>query len=279
MTWLDGFTRVDDVRGKGGGTFVNAAPCGVIHTTEGSNIDAALSVYRSKMVAPHCTVDPARRIRLQHIPLDRSAYALVNDNGGVETNRHGVRQVEIVGFAGQTHTWPDEWLEWLALEVIRPISVATGITGPGLRCYGEDAGWTLATPTARQRLSFDAWNRFGGWCGHQHVPENSHWDPGALDLPRIVQIAQQGEDDPMATLNDDQVEGLLAAVQEINGVGSAYGQPAIPSLRDRVQAEARTTRRMTLDVLEAVSAELGLDPVKVRARLKPETRAALDKVD
>ena len=279
MTWLDGFTRVDDVRGKGGGTFVNAAPCGVIHTTEGSNIDAALSVYRSKMVAPHCTVDPARRIRLQHLPLDRSAYALVNDNGGVETNRHGARQIEVVGFAGRMHDLPDDQLEWLATEVVRPISQAAGITGPGLECYGDGAGWILATPTARQRLSFDAWNRFGGWCGHQHVPENSHWDPGALDLPRIVQIAQQGEDDPMATLNDDQVEGLLAAVQEINGVGSAYGQPAIPSLRDRVQAEARTTRRMTLDVLEAVSAELGLDPVKVRARLKPETRAALDKVD
>ena len=189
MTWLDGFTRVDDVRGKGGGTFVNAAPCGVIHTTEGSNIDAALSVYRSKMVAPHCTVDPARRIRLQHLPLDRSAYALVNDNGGVETNRHGARQIEVVGFAGRMHDLPDDQLEWLATEVVRPVSQAVGITGPGLRCYGEGAGWVLATPSARQRMSAAQWTAFDGWCGHQHVPENSHWDPGALDLPRIVSLA------------------------------------------------------------------------------------------
>ena len=27
-------------------------------------------------------------------------------------------------------------------------------------------------------LSFEAWNAFTGWCAHQHVPENTHWDIG-----------------------------------------------------------------------------------------------------
>lgn len=45
-----------------------------------------------------------------------------------------------------------------------------------------------------------------------------------------------------------------------------------------VTAEVRADRRMTLDLVEAVSTEAGVDPIKVRARLKPETRAALDKV-
>ena len=43
--------------------------------------------------------------------------------------------------------------------------------------------------------------------------------------------------------------------------------------------EVRSDRRMTLDLIDAVSAEAGVNPAKVRARLRPETRAALDKVD
>lgn len=207
MTWLPGFTRDETIRGAGGGTFVPAAPCGVVHTTEGG-WESAMAVFRSRMVAPHVMVDPVTRRRAQFIPLDRSAYALVNDNGGVETNRHGARQIEVVGYADRTQDMPADQQEWLAVEVLRPISEAVGITGPGLECFGVDAGWVLATPTARQRMSFDAWNRFGGWCGHQHVPENSHWDPGALDLPAIVRIAQaQGG---FGTMTDDEIRQEFA---------------------------------------------------------------------
>ena len=30
------------------------------------------------------------------------------------------------------------------------------------------------------KLTIDEWNRFSGWCGHQHVPANDHPCPGAL---------------------------------------------------------------------------------------------------
>lgn len=264
--WLPGFTRDETIRGAGGGTFVPAAPCGVVHTTEGG-WESAMAVFRSRMTAPHVMIDPVTRRRAQFIPLDRSAYALVNDNGGVETNRHGPRQIEVVGYAGRMHDMPADQKEWFALEVIRPMSLAVGITGPGLECFGEDAGWVLASPTARQRMSFADWNQFNGWCGHQHVPENSHWDPGALDLPAIVQQAQ-GEDDVTREELDD-------ALVEADERAKARERVMV----DTVVAEIRTDRRMTLDLIEAVSVEAGADPVKVRARLKPETRAALDKVD
>lgn len=115
----------------------------------------------------------------------------------------------------------------------------------------------------------DPW---GPWTdGHRWEHHMSHF--------RAL-VARGGEDpDPMAALTDEQLEALLAAVQEINGVGAAFGQPARPPLRDLITAESRRTRRMTLDVIDAVSAEAGVDPAKVRARLKPETRQALDKVD
>jgi hypothetical protein len=43
--------------------------------------------------------------------------------------------------------------------------------------------------------------------------------------------------------------------------------------------EVKANRRMTLDVMDAVASVAGIDGAKVRAKLRPETRAALDKVD
>ena len=36
------------------------------------------------------------------------------------------------------------------------------------------------------RMGNQEWDQFGGVCGHQHVPENTHWDPGALDWAAVV---------------------------------------------------------------------------------------------
>jgi hypothetical protein len=36
------------------------------------------------------------------------------------------------------------------------------------------------------RMSPTEWDSFNGVCGHQHVPENTHWDPGAFDWTRLL---------------------------------------------------------------------------------------------
>ncbi|MBD9700618.1 peptidoglycan-binding protein [Streptomyces sp. ID01-12c] len=36
------------------------------------------------------------------------------------------------------------------------------------------------------------WNSFRGWCGHQHVPENDHGDPGSMDFGRVIELAKGG---------------------------------------------------------------------------------------
>ena len=41
-------------------------------------------------------------------------------------------------------------------------------------------------------MTNDEWNDFDGWCGHQHVPENEHWDPGKLDIGRLLRITRPG---------------------------------------------------------------------------------------
>ena len=79
--------------------------------------------------------------------------------------------------------------------------------------------------------------------------------------------ADQGEDD----VTRDELDDALVEADE-----RAKAREAV--IVDTIVAEIRADRRMTLDAIEAVSTEAGLDPAKVRARLKPETRAALDKV-
>lgn len=189
IEWLDGFEHID--AGPDGGTFVaNALGWrGVIHMTEGSSLDGAVSAYRSKGVPPHCTADVKAKRRAQHIPLSHSAYALKNLPGGVETNRVHCFQIEIVGFSAHSQELSAAELEWLGRFVFRPIVQALPIRQGHPPFVGQDAGYTIASAKAPQRLNFQQWLVFNGWCGHQHVPENDHWDPGKLDVEAIFKFA------------------------------------------------------------------------------------------
>lgn len=192
MTWLAGFDRIDAGRDGGSWARTDLPWRGVIHTTEGASIAGAVAAYRKNGTPPHFTVDPVRLERAQHIPLDRAAYALKNMPGGVETNRVPCIQIEIVGYAGQTHLWPAERLDWLGDQVLKPIMerVPIGVAHP--KFVGEEDG-TIARDDAPQRLSYAAWEKLNGWCGHQHVPENHHWDPGRIDLTRVLRAAVTGQ--------------------------------------------------------------------------------------
>ncbi|NIS66407.1 MAG: hypothetical protein GTO05_14860, partial [Gemmatimonadales bacterium] len=41
---------------------------------------------------------------------------------------------------------------------------------------------------AKQRMSDQQWEAFNGICGHEHVPNNTHWDPGAFDIASFVRL-------------------------------------------------------------------------------------------
>jgi hypothetical protein len=40
------------------------------------------------------------------------------------------------------------------------------------------------------RMGGTAWDAFGGVCGHMHVPENTHRDPGDIPIDLIIDIAK-----------------------------------------------------------------------------------------
>lgn len=190
MTWLPGFTRVPI--GSGGRPHGQPVTRICLHTTEGSSIGGAEAAYRARGVPPHVTYHPGDRVGHQHVRLDRAAESLwhVDDTG--------VLQVELVGFATAAPHWGDDWLSNIALDVIVPmlravptIPLRTDVTWlPYPDSYGRSPA----------RLTFDQWSRTFGIVGHSHAPAkprpwplsktNAHGDPGALNVPRIVDLAR-----------------------------------------------------------------------------------------
>jgi len=59
------------------------------------------------------------------------------------------------------------------------------------------------------RLSNAGWTAYKGWLGHQHVPGNTHGDPGLLDVPKLLKIAIGGPTPP----KPDIVEEVLEVVR------------------------------------------------------------------
>jgi hypothetical protein len=176
------------IAGEEAGTFTAGVPKRlVLHTTEGSSIAGAVAEYRKKRNCfPHFTVDAGKRQRAQHYPVDVSARALHKGKPGVQTNPWGAIQIEMVGFAKSSHLIPHAQLAWLATEVIGPILAAV----PSIKLHhpkfkGEGEG-LLAHVNAKQRMTPETWKAFDGICGHQHVPENDHWDPGRFPIDTVL---------------------------------------------------------------------------------------------
>lgn len=162
---------------------------GVLHTTEGSWA-GSLAVFRSRGTPTFMVGrDSASRLRLaQFMPLGEMALTLVDRSGGVRTNRLAIVQIEIVGFAQRDPWLPDEATTRLLAGLMRVCREQAGIP---LR-RGGDGSRSPATWTTR-----------AGWFGHSEVPENDHWDPGALQWERLFALAggAEREEDDLETFD------------------------------------------------------------------------------
>lgn len=177
--------------------------CGVLHTTEGTTLPG----YSGGATAPNYTAVPdfvARRLRwFAHFPDERSSRALMNLSGGVETNTANAVQVELVGTCApgtrdawrkvgrQFIYWPDppRWALRDLAHFIAYMHNRHGIPLDGPRDdrwkpYPESYG------SGGQRLTAREWREFKGWCGHQHVPENHHGDPGDFPFSTLMDLAK-----------------------------------------------------------------------------------------
>jgi hypothetical protein len=196
---LPGFTQVDlgaDVRG---GTYDETMhPKLGWHSTEGSSVAGARNAFKD--YPPHLCYDPKNRQREQYVALNRYAYSFYNG----EADDEFVIQLELVGFAGQMHLLSDEHCKRIYEDVVKPLEDAIGLPRvviPG-GFHGEGEGFTLASTESPIRISLATLRGFSGHLGHQHIPGDSHWDPGRLPIAKILSYAKPGST-PGSPLEDD----------------------------------------------------------------------------
>lgn len=194
VTWRSSCTRQNF--GHDAGAFTGGPPKLVLHSTETGTWPG----YQGGTVAPHETWlwrgKSGGFAKRQHVPHNLSAMAMKNTSGGVQTNRDGAHQIELIGscdasFAakyGYPHlpSLGDDFLHDLGVE-IRLVCAEVGIdlnVVSSWRSYPGSYGLR-----ASQRLSLSQWDAFGGILGHQHAAENDHGDPGDIDITRALALS------------------------------------------------------------------------------------------
>lgn len=182
-----------------------------VHTTEGMTWPS----YGGGETAPNYTGFPplagiSSGLWRAHFPDERSSRALRNLDGGVQTNTLNTVQLELIGtcdprhakswngegkkFAGKDYVyWPnasDEQLAWLA-DLVADMHRRHDLrlAAPAFQAY--PASYGARSGTNDVRFSFDQWRSFAGICGHQHVPENVHGDPGNINMAKVITFAKE----------------------------------------------------------------------------------------
>lgn len=168
---------------KDGGSYIGAKWKILLHTTEAKWFRPHPSNYYGHSSYPHFTIEPNGTV-WQHIPIDRAARATRNMSGGVQTNRANMIQIEICWKAAEAEQMPRELLDavaklskWIMSQVYVPAVAPDFVPYP--KSYGIRNGI---------RFNANTWYNFNGFLGHQHVPENTHGDPGRINIGYIFNI-------------------------------------------------------------------------------------------
>ncbi|MGA5822216.1 peptidoglycan-binding protein [Kitasatospora sp. NPDC094028] len=228
------------------GSYMNPR-CGVLHTTEGTGWPD----YSGGAEAPHVTAKPdfaARRLLFrQHFPFDHSARALVNAPGGVETNTAGAVQIELIGTCdpathrrwtaqGIQHIFWPEAPDWALRDLAAFMAWHRDHNGIPLDGPAQWAPYPDSYGRNGVRLSFAAWNSFRGWCGHQHVPENDHGDPGNIAFATLLTLAGAGSGNTTPPSTTRRVViwagATLSAIAALAGITLGHLLDANPQITD-----------------------------------------------
>lgn len=166
-----------------GGSYLTGVPFrGVLHTTESKDYNPSTDNYFGHDDPPHFTiVKKGSTVKVyQHFNINVAARALANPTmpvNDVQTNRMAAIQIEICWYAAQIDKLPTDMMDGLRA-LMRWIEHEANIQRVSPVYFGHEA----AGEGGIARMSTQKWKAFNGWCGHQHVPENKHWDPGKIDI-------------------------------------------------------------------------------------------------
>lgn len=274
----------------------------VWHSTEGRTLPS----YDGGALAPNLTAVPdfaAKKLRwFQHFDIDTSSRALRNEDGGVQTNTLNVTQVEIVGTcdptthakwanAGTAHLYMPELPGWAIRDLAAFARWAHDQHGVPLSSGLEFRAYPSSYGNSSVRMTGAQWLAFKGHCGHQHVPENDHGDPGAFPMAAILNAAKSGTTPP-------QEDDMPTAIEIADAVLTRDGKiiiPGAPSTNPTYTLASTQTeilkrvdkanltlaaQKQTIDELvkavATLAANIGdLDPASIVAEL----RAAIESID
>jgi hypothetical protein len=129
---------------------------------------------------PQVLYDPKTDRLGQFGPLTQSGRALQND-GARRTNREGKVNIQVEVVAMPSPPWTDGF-DPAAKPNFRKL-LAAG------RAHGIPDVWPAGPPVSSSSQAMprtrSIWQSKGGHYGHCHVPNNSHWDPGGIDISKV----------------------------------------------------------------------------------------------
>ena len=269
---------------------------GVLHTTE----TTGLPDYRRGASAPHFTVDPRSGRIWQHYETARPSRALKHPAGTIDTNNARAIQIEIIAYSdaniakrvGGLHIdrlTPAQLaplaklMRWI--EATHQVAATSGLT---FKPYPASAGTGNGV-----RLGSTAWRKFGGWCGHQHVPVNDHGDPSDIAIARLLTNlaptpAPQPEVFKVATTDDARVlwgADIIPAPTGNDGTNPtwapwSYLKVTYDAVR-RIEVNSRrieAQNKALAAALGALAANQGLDAVKLEAAVTEAVDKALSDI-
>ncbi|MGV9988595.1 hypothetical protein ACWDUY_32155, partial [Streptomyces olivaceus] len=141
------------------------------------------------------------------------------------------------------------------------------------------------------RMSNAKWSSFKGHCGHQHVAENAHGDPGLLPMAEILARAAgtttPQEEGPMAGITKQDIYDAVWRTDAVPAPATAadraknptwWAQSFLTDIGDKVRSmDARLTAQSAVidKLVDAVAAGPGAD----LEALKREIRDAIASID
>lgn len=200
----------------------------VLHTTESprGSMKGILDLWdsaerRGFLTVPHFTIDAGTKRVVQHRDLNGPACALEGCSSGVQTNGVPCVQVEICGYATESPTWPDEDLEfigdWMAgVRTVFDFPLQSSVT-----FYSDkNAPYVLASYSSPGRLQGEAWRKYAGVLGHVHVPCNAHWDPGGINVGRILYWAAHYSGSTVPNTEELSMTDISAIIEKMDALST-----------------------------------------------------------
>lgn len=199
----------DPLPSSSGGAFTGGPKKGVAHKVQGATYAGARGTYLSRSLGPHFTIGEDG-VLYQHLDTGEASSAVANDSGGVQTNRDGAIQVEVVGFSGVPAT-PAQLATFVELQVwLHANEDIPPIWPAGRPPQTPEAGYGKSNGHRHPAL----WESTAGWYGHSQVPENTHWDPAWTDEEWAAINPEAAQEDPFMALTDAEQQEILAAVRQ-----------------------------------------------------------------